>query len=246
MTARLASNASGRPRPPLTSAAIVSAARRLIERRGVDACSMRTLVGALGIQAPALYRRIGSKDELLALVLDDVMGDMALPDDGEWQEQLAEIMRRLRALFARRAALAALHAYSTPHGPNAVRFIEAAAAALLRAGFSQASATFAITALTTYTIGFTFLSASRSRGTAHRQARESLRRSREAAARRRGGGPLGAYALLEGTHYADAEPLFEFGLRHMIAGLDADLPRVKTAPPIRQTTATKLTASRRR
>jgi len=230
MPTRLASvparRATRRARGPLTSAAIVSAARRLIERRGVDACSMRTLVGALGVQAPAFYRRIGSKDELLALVLDDVMGDMALPDDGAWQAQLAELMRRLRALFARRPALAALHAYSTPHGPNALRFIEAAAAPLLRAGFSEASATFAITALTTYTIGFTFLSASRSRGTAHRQARESLRRSREAAAQRRGASaPLAAYALLEGTHYADAEPLFEFGLRHMIAGLEADLPR---------------------
>jgi hypothetical protein len=30
--------------------------------------------------------------------------------------------------------------------------------------------------------------------------------------------------VLEGTHYADADRLFEFGLRHMIAGLQADLP----------------------
>jgi AcrR family transcriptional regulator len=228
MPARRTATADAPRRParraPLTSAAIVSAARRLIETRGVDACSMRTLVGELGVQAPALYRRIGSKDELLALVLDDVMGDMSFPADGAWQEQLAEIMRRLRGVFARRPALAALHAYSTPHGPNALRFIEAAAAPLRRAGFSDDSASFAITALTTYTIGFTFLSGSRSRGTAHRQARETLRRGREAARRRRNGEALGAYAVLEGTHYADADRLFEFGLRHMIAGLEADLP----------------------
>jgi len=221
-SARPASVRAAARRPPLTSEAIVSAARRLIEARGVDACSMRTLVGALGVQAPALYRRIGSKDELLALVLDDVMGDMTFPADGPWQAQLGELMRRLRALFARRPALAALHAYSTPHGPNALRFIAAAAAPLRRAGFSEAGATFAITALTTYTIGFTFLSGSRARGTAHRQARETLRRGREAARRQRDRGALGSYAVLEGTHYADADRLFEFGLRHMIAGLDAE------------------------
>jgi len=214
------------PREPLTSAAIVRAARRLIEARGVGACSMRTLVGALGVQAPALYRRIRSKDELLALVLDDVMGDMTFPAAGAWQEQLAEIMRRLRAVFARRPALAALHAHSTPRGPNALRFIAAAAAPLRRAGFADDSATFAITALTTYTIGFTFLSASRSAGPAHRQVREALRRGRAAAARQNGDGvPLEAHVLLEGTHDGDAERLFEFGLRHMIAGLEVDLPR---------------------
>jgi AcrR family transcriptional regulator len=215
-----------RPRRPLTTAAAVAAARKLIETRGVAACSMRTLVAALGVQAPALYRRIGSKDALLALVLDDVMGDMVIPAAaGPWEAELAALMRRLRALFARRPALAGLFAHATPHGPNAVRFIEAARAPLRRAGFSDAGATFAITALTTFTIGLTFLSASRSRGPAHRQMQATLRRARDAAANGRfGPDTLAAYTLLEGTHAASAEALFEFGLRHMIAGLAADLP----------------------
>lgn len=229
-----------RGRVPLTRAAVVRAARRLIEARGVEACSMRTLVGALGVQAPAVYRRIGSKDELLAMVLDDVMGDMTFPDGGDWQAQLAELMRRLRALFARRPALAALHAYSTPHGPHALRFIEAAAAPLRAAGFSAAATTFAITALTTYTIGFTFLSGSRARGTTHRQARETLRRGREAARRQRDGEALGAYAVLEGTHEADAERLFEFGLRQLIAGLEAE----RGAPPVRAAAAARRRGAR--
>lgn len=211
----------------------MAAARRLIEAKGMEACSMRTLVGELGVQAPALYRRIRSKDELLALVLDDVMGDMTLPPDGAWQAQLAELMRRLRALFARRPNLAALHAFSTPHGPNALRFISAAIAPLRRAGFSDRAATFAITALTTYTIGFTFLSASRSRGVAHRQVQELLRRQRESAGNGHAAADTQAvYAVLEGTHKADAEALFEFGLRHMIAGLAPDIrrPRRGRAP----------------
>lgn len=221
--------ATARARRPLTTPAIVAAARKLIEARGLSACSMRALVAVLGVQAPALYRRIRNKDELLALVLDDVIGDTTWGDtvaaDGPWQEQLAEIMRRLRALFARRPALAGLFAHATPHGPNALRFIEAASAPLRRAGFSDASATFAITALTTFTIGLTFLSASRSRGPAHRQMQATLRRARDAAANGRfGPDTLAAYTLLEGTHAASAEALFEFGLRHMIAGLAADLP----------------------
>jgi len=221
---------ASRARKPLTTAAVVTAARKIIEARGMAACSMRALVDALGVQAPALYRRIRNKDELLALVLDDVISgmrwdDTTFPADGAWQEQLAEIMRRLRALFARRPALAALFAHATPHGPNALRFIEAATAPLRRAGFSDASATFAITALTTYTIGLTFLSASRSRGPSHRQMQATLRRARDAAGNGQfGPDTLAAYTVLEGTHAASAEALFEFGLRHMLAGLVADLP----------------------
>jgi AcrR family transcriptional regulator len=195
---------------------IVVAARRVIETRGLEACSMRTLVAALGIQAPALYRRIGSKEALLARVLDHVMGDLTPPPDGPWQEQLAELLRRLRALFARKPRLAALFACSTPHGPNALRFIEAAAAPLRRAGFTEAQTGFAITALTTYVIGFSFLAGNRSSGPVHRQIQATLRRERPA-------GGAAAYAVLEQTHRGDADRVFEFGLRHLIAGLATDL-----------------------
>lgn len=206
-----------RRRPPLTTDAVVVAARRLIEAKGVEACSMRTLVATLGVQAPALYRRIGSKEALLALVLDHVMGDLAPPPDGPWQDQLAELMRRLRGLFARKPRLAALFAVSTPSGPNALRFIAAASAPLRRAGFSDAQASFAITALTTHVIGFTFLAASRSSGPVQRQIQATLRRQRA-----RAGGDA-AYAVLEQTQRGDADRLFEFGLSHLIAGLAADL-----------------------
>jgi AcrR family transcriptional regulator len=211
-----------RRRPPLTTAAIVVAARRLIAAKGMEACSMRSLVAALGVQAPALYRRIGSKEALLALVLDHVMGDLTPPpDDGPWPEQLAELMRRLRALFARKPHLAALFAVSTPAGPNALRFIAAASAPLRRAGFTDAQASFAITALTTHVIGFTFLAANRSSGPVQRQVRATLRHQRA-----RAGADTGtAYAVLEETQRGDADRLFEFGLRHLIAGLAADLHR---------------------
>lgn len=208
---------STRRRAPLTTDAIVLAARRLIEAKGMEACSMRTLVASLGVQAPALYRRIGSKEALLALVLDHVMGDLTPPDDGPWQDQLAALMRRLRALFARKPRLAALFAVSTPHGPNALRFVAAASAPLRRAGFSDAQASFAITALTTHVIGFTFLAASRASGPVHRQIQATLRRRRASA------GADAALAVLEETHRGDADRLFEFGLRHLIAGLAADL-----------------------
>lgn len=207
-----------RRRRPLTGDDVVVAARRLIEAKGMEACSMRTLVAALGIQAPALYRRIGSKEALLAQVLDHVMGDLTLPDDGPWQEQLAELMRRLRALFARKPRLATLFAYSTPHGPNALRFIEAAAAPLRRAGFTEAQTGFAITSLTTYVIGFSFLAGNRSSGPVHRQIQATLRRERPA------GDAASAHAVLEQTHRGDADRVFEFGLRHLIAGLATDLP----------------------
>lgn len=228
-----------RRRAPLTTDAIVLAARRLIEAKGMEACSMRSLVAALGVQAPALYRRIGSKEALLALVLDHVMGDLTPPPDGPWQEQLAELMRRLRALFARKPRLATLFAYSTPHGPNALQFIAAASAPLRRAGFSEAQAGFAITSLTTYVIGFTFLAASRASGPVHRQIQATLRRERPA------DGASAAYAMLEQTQRGDADRLFEFGLRHLIAGLATDLPLDEKHPSTRRREDAKATRTLR-
>jgi hypothetical protein len=103
----------------------------------------------------------------------------------------------------------------------------AASAPLRRAGFSEAQAGFAITSLTTYAIGFTFLAASRSSGPVHRQIQATLRRERPAS------GEAAAYAVLEQTHRGDADRVFEFGLRHLIAGLATDLP-IKENPSTRR------------
>ncbi|MFC9894932.1 TetR/AcrR family transcriptional regulator [Nocardia sp. NPDC127579] len=58
--------------PKLTRAAIVDTAIALADTDGLDALSMRRIADRLGVGAMSLYRHIANKDELIALMTDEV------------------------------------------------------------------------------------------------------------------------------------------------------------------------------
>jgi AcrR family transcriptional regulator len=64
-------------RPRSTSDRIARAARRLLEREGSDAVSVRKVARAVGLSAMALYRHYPSRDALLARVVDDAFLELA-------------------------------------------------------------------------------------------------------------------------------------------------------------------------
>jgi AcrR family transcriptional regulator len=65
------------PAPAQTSIeAIVAAARRLLEERGLDALTMRDVADAVGVRAPSLYKRVRDRTDLLRLILEDVTDDL--------------------------------------------------------------------------------------------------------------------------------------------------------------------------
>jgi AcrR family transcriptional regulator len=54
----------------------VAAARELLEREGPDGFTMRRLAERMGIRAPSLYKHVGSKEELEALLIADVFREI--------------------------------------------------------------------------------------------------------------------------------------------------------------------------
>jgi len=62
------------PRPPLSAAAILDAARSIMLEDGPDAVSLRRIAGRLGVTAPALYAHFASKDDLMQAIADDEFG----------------------------------------------------------------------------------------------------------------------------------------------------------------------------
>jgi AcrR family transcriptional regulator len=54
---------------------IVDAAEDLLEERGPDGLTMRTLAARLGIQAPSLYKHVAGKDELEVLLIAQALRD---------------------------------------------------------------------------------------------------------------------------------------------------------------------------
>ena len=83
---------------PVTRDAIVEAAFRLIEERGLEAFSMRSLATELGVFPATLYWHVGDRSQLLGLVEYRWIEELQLPsDDAPWREWMLELGRRYRA-----------------------------------------------------------------------------------------------------------------------------------------------------
>ena len=76
---RLPDRKARRRREPISRDAIVAAAIRLLDREGLAALSMRRLADELGAGAASLYWHVGSKDGLLDLVIDELVGEGQVP-----------------------------------------------------------------------------------------------------------------------------------------------------------------------
>jgi AcrR family transcriptional regulator len=126
---------SRRRRDPISKDAIVTAAIGLLDREGLAALSMRRLAEQLGTGAATLYWHVGSKDGLLDLVLDQVIGEFKVPDPdpGHWQDQLKQVARDQRAGSLRHPWVVRVSIGRIPMGPNALRYSERILA-ILRAG----------------------------------------------------------------------------------------------------------------
>ena len=132
---RLPDRSSRRRREPISREAIVKAAVDLLDREGLAALSMRRLGDELGAGAASLYWHVGSKDGLLDLVLDEIIGEQQVPDPdpARWQEQLKEVARHQRRVSLRHPYVVRISIGRIPMGPNALRYSEGVLA-ILRAG----------------------------------------------------------------------------------------------------------------
>lgn len=67
-------------RVPVSRDRVVRVATAIVDAHGVDALSMRGLATELGVTAMALYRHVGSRDELLLAVLDEISERIVHPE----------------------------------------------------------------------------------------------------------------------------------------------------------------------
>lgn len=77
---------------------------------------MRRLCAELGVTAPAIYLHFGGKSELIARLVDNILGRIVLPaeDEGDWLERLEQFVVRVYDQVSRYPGLAARIAHQLP------------------------------------------------------------------------------------------------------------------------------------
>jgi AcrR family transcriptional regulator len=110
-------------RTGLSTQAIVDTAITLADVDGLDAVSIRRVAAVLEVRPMSLYTHIVSKDELLALMANELVGTLIveppLPED--WREALSLIARGYFDMFVSHPWLLALFTRRPRPGPNAAR-----------------------------------------------------------------------------------------------------------------------------
>jgi AcrR family transcriptional regulator len=144
-----------RPRPDgLSLHQITAAALELVDNHGAEALTMRRLAEHLGTAPSSLYRHVASREEVLALIVDAVLGGLVTteaPGD-DWQATLRSSAHAFRRQLLAHRNVVPLIAEAQMLGPNAMHQRESALRALIGAGFDPAIAVRCYLAVVHFTV----------------------------------------------------------------------------------------------
>jgi AcrR family transcriptional regulator len=113
-----------RQNPNLSRETIAAAALKIADKEGFDAVSMRRVAQELNVGTMSLYYYVKTKDDLVAVMDDALLGESLLPSLPKgWQQAMMEIARHTHALFLRHP-WALVSMLSAPPGLNAMRHME--------------------------------------------------------------------------------------------------------------------------
>ena len=182
---------------------------------------MRMLAERLGSGTAMLYRHVASKAEILAYVVDRVLGELGRDETDAtgltWQQVCTRGADGFYRLLSAHPNVVPLVVSQVPVGPNGLRLRERLIAVLLSSGFPPRLAARAYTTIAHYVIGF----ASQQRAAGAPESAESvdlLRFYHDLDAK--------LYpATIKVAEYlpgASADDEFHFGLNLVISGLDLE------------------------
>lgn len=151
---------SKRAKPALTRDQILAKAVEILDAEGVDALSMRRLGTELNAGATSMYRHVANKEQLLELAVDEVYGEVVVPqitERSEWREGVRTLAHRIRAtLLKHRWMVSLLGESGLAHlGPNLMRVGDEILALFDTAGFKLLEADRVLKIINSYIIGST-------------------------------------------------------------------------------------------
>ncbi|WP_339471662.1 MULTISPECIES: TetR/AcrR family transcriptional regulator C-terminal domain-containing protein [unclassified Pseudomonas] len=143
---------------PLNKDAIITAALTLIDREGLDKCSLRNLASSLGVYPTAIYWYVSSRELLLSEVLAKVLEHVAPAPQERWQDYLRAAMVNCHDAVHQHPNIAPLlGSQLVSNASTDFTLVEGVLAALQQAGFSGPSLAAAYNTFIAALAGFTTL-----------------------------------------------------------------------------------------
>lgn len=146
-------------RPRFSRDEIATAAIRIADEEGLDALSMRYLASELGAGTMTLYHYVQTKDELMALVSDTIMGEVVLPEGetlpADWRAAISVLAVRSRDAMARHPWVLDI-SDDPPFGPNGVRHFDESLEAVASLPIPLADRLAIISLVDEYVFGYCF------------------------------------------------------------------------------------------
>jgi AcrR family transcriptional regulator len=115
------------PRPEHTRDRIAAAAITLADAGGLPAASMRAVAATLGTGGGSLYRYLSSRDDLLDLMVDAVLGELPQGPAGpgaDWLDEMVALAREVLVLHRRHPWLLAVDLPARTLGPQALDYFD--------------------------------------------------------------------------------------------------------------------------
>ena len=200
-----------KPGPQLTRDEIVQAAAQVLNRDGYDQLTMRGVAAELGVQAPALYWHVKSKEDLSLLLFDHLISDLDYGEPtGDWRADVRRMMQALRRRLVETRDITRLFPEDYSSGPRAIRPLELGLGVMRRAGLPAHEALHAYSVALSFVVGWSRFEVTRSANAA------------QAASPPADLFPNIAWALAAADK-ADPDDGFDFGVDLLIGGLERRL-----------------------
>ena len=123
---------------PVTAEAIVDAAFRLIEERGHEGFSMRSLATELGVFPATLYWHVGERAKLLGLVEARWLSGIEIPETDDWEAWAKALARNYREHAHRHPNVARLVSVERARNPENIAIPDAVLGHLESLGLGSA------------------------------------------------------------------------------------------------------------
>ncbi len=218
-----------KPKTPLTRESILRTALTLIDQKGLQSLSMRSLGRQLHVEAMSLYNHVVNKDDILSGVLDLIVEEITVPDtDPDWRTEIEKFALSARAALRQHPWAAGLMDSLHVSGPARLNYYDSVIRTFCQAGFSLEQASRGFSLIDSYIYGFalqqSFLESGSTHDSGEYNEKESITEFKKHV-------PANSYPyLMQMTEWAlehayDPEEDFCFGINLILSGFEKLLDR---------------------